>query len=309
MAHPVRILCFDAKRDFYRRLSPMFPGIYEAVIPDGVFRWNPLEPPVPWKKWAGILAAVISNACGLYGGQSSENFIYKCLVKLYEKYNTEDDEYPCLLDFLDHLYWMASTKKVATHGEERNWYSRVLNRIENFCYAFGETINCSRGHYLDDILSLHVFFDLADLKPDAMSFFMECFLTQVLWYRMCRGQRGGALRTLAVFDEAKRLLPKHRDEAQNAISNPSMLIALGREFGLGFLVADNDPSLLSNSIKSSAFTRICFNLTHGRDIAEASRALGLNPEQTDEIQRLETGHAIVRLAGRINRPFPLEISR
>ena len=124
---------------------------------------------------------------------------------------------------------------------------------------------------------------------------------------MEKGERGGVLRNLLVFDEAKRLMPKYREESQKSISNISYFVAFAREFGIGLVAGECDPSLLSNSIKSNCYTRFCFNQSNGNDIIDSARSLGLDSEQANEILKLDVGKSIVRLAGRIKRPFVVEV--
>ena len=304
-----RIIVFDIKRD-YVGLAGEHADVWLFKLPGPDFRWNPLEPPFgDCARWAAILASVFANAVGFFQGMGTENFIYKCLLELYQKYDVARGIYPCLLDLLDYLRWMKFSKKVEPRSEEYNWFIRFLNRAESLCCVFGETINCSRGYPLAKLLENHVIFDMAELKQDAQSFFTETFLTQVVWYRIENEQRGGVLRTVGVFDEGKRLMPKYREESQQSISNMSNIIALSREFGIGLIVAECDPALLANSIKSNCYVRFCFNQTTGRDVADSAQALGLtDAEQVEEIQRLEVGEAIVRLSGRIKRPFVVRVT-
>jgi len=302
------IQVFDIKRD-YVDLPGLFPDVWLFRLPGEDFRWNPLEPPISdCQRWAAILAGVFANAAGFYGGMSTENLAYRYLLELYRKYDTGRGIYPCLFDLRDYLRWLEVYKKVNPRSEEYRWFVRIQNRVESLCEALGETVNCSHGYALTEVLGHHVVFEMAELKQDAQSFFTETFLTQAVWLRIDRQKRGGTLRNLAVFDEAKRLMPKYREEAQQAISNMSNIMAFGREFGVGFLVGECDPALLANSIKSSCYARFCFSQTGGRDVADSARSLGLDLEQAAEIQRLAVGEAIVRLADRIKRPFVLQVT-
>jgi len=301
------IMVFDIKRD-YVALPTFSSNVWLFKLPGPDFRWNPLEPPIAdCERWAAILAGVFANAAGFFGGMSTENLIYMYLLELYRKYDTANGMYPCLLDLRDHLQWLEKYKKINSRSEEYRWFVRIKNRVESLCNALGETVNCSKGYRLDALLGHHMVFDIAELKTDAQTFFTETFLTQVVWHRIEKRERGGTLRNLAVFDEAKRLMPKYREEAQQAISNMSNILAMAREFGVGFIVGECDPALLANSIKSMCYSRFCFSQTTGRDIAESALALGLDRDQAAEIQSLEVGEAIVRLSGRIKRPFVLQV--
>jgi hypothetical protein len=305
----VKIMVFDIKGD-YKNLSVQFPEVWWFKLPGEDFRWNPLEPPIKnYWQWAGILSPVFSNSVGFYGGMSTENLLYKYLLELYHRYDTEHGIYPCLFDLRDYLKWIEVTKKVNPRSEEYRWFVRIQNRVESLCNAFGKTVECSCGYPLAEVLGHNVIFDMRALKQDAQSFFTECLLTQIICHRMESEERGGELRTLAVFDEAKRLMPKYREENQHAISNMSTCLAIGREFGIGFIVAECHPALLADSAKSSCYTRVCFNQTHGKDIEDSIKSLGIfDPDQAAEIHNLEVGEGIVRLSGRIKRPFVLQVT-
>jgi hypothetical protein len=302
-----RILVFDRKRD-YVHLPRLFPEIWMFRLPGEGFRWNALEPPGSWQRWADIFATTLANSCGFYAGMSTEGKAYEYLLDLYRRYDTASGVYPCMFDFRDYLEWLEAKNRVDRYSEEKNWHARIRNRVESLCNALRETADCSRGYPLAELLKHHVIFDMSELKPDAGSFFTETFLTQVVVRRMAQVERGGTLRSLAVFDEAKRLMPKWKEQSQNAISNVSDLVALSREFGVGLVAGECDPALLGDSIKSSCYTRLCFNQTHGRDVKDSASSLGLDAEQAAEIQKLGVGEAIVRLAGRVKRPFVLEVS-
>jgi hypothetical protein len=309
-ALPATIIVFDIKRDFGKKLLSDLPEIWVFRIPGNDFRWNPLQPPISnWRKWAGIFASTFANSCGFYGGMSTETSLFGYLLDLYSKYDPDHGKYPCLLDLQDYLGWLKGKKKFERGTEAFRSYERILNRTEGLCAALGETINCSCGYDLTELLRHHIIFDLAELKPDAQTFLTECFLTGIVWRRIETGERGGELRTLCVFDEAKRLMPAYREDAQQAISNMSNLMAQAREFGIGFLVGECDPALLANSVKSNCYARFCFNQTNGKDVLDSAGALGLSDEQASEILKLEVGEAIVRLAGRINRPFVVRITK
>lgn len=303
----VKVLIFDIKRD-YGVLKQMFAAVWVFQPGTENFRWNPLEPPIKdWRRWAGILASSMANAFGFIAGQGTENLMYKILMELYSKYDPDRGVYPSLPDLLDYMYLLKLNKRIDARSEEFKWFVRFFNRVESVCHSFRQTVECSSGYPLVRILNHHVIFDLAELKPDAQSFFSELMLQQALWHRIESGERGGITRTLAVFDEGKRLMPKYREQSQQGICNMSNTLAMAREFGLAMLLAECEPSLLADSIKSSAFARFCFNQTHGRDIKDSIAMLDLDFEQAAELQKLGVGQAICRLADRIKRPFILEV--
>lgn len=304
-----RFLVFDIKRD-YVDLPERFPEVLRFRIPGPGFRWNPLEPPIrDVGEWAGILSSSFANSVGFYGGMSTEIQFNEYLDFLYSKYDVEKGVYPCLLDLRDFLGSIQGKEKADRGTERYRCFERIKNRVDGLCRSLGKTVDCSRGFPLEELLGRHVVLSMDRLKKDAQAFFTETFLTQAIQMRMEREERGGELRTLAVFDEAKRLIPKFREDGQHAVSNMSECIAQGREFGIGFLAAECHPSQLADSLKSSAFTRVCFGQTSNKDVEDSAKALGLRDEvQVLSLYVLERGEAVVRLSERIDRPFVLQVT-
>lgn len=309
MSFMAKMLVFDIKKDFIH-LPQLFPEVWKFKLPGAGFKWNLLQPAIRnWKRWAGILAQTIANSLGFFAGQSTEAFIYKTLLQLYSRYDMNNEAYPSLLDLYDFLQMKKVNKEFARGTEEYRSFERFLNRVETLVFSFEEVVDCSKGFELAKILDHHTVFDIAELKEDCQTVFTELFLTQILGYRLEKKERGGILRNVAVLDDAKRLMPAYREDQQSAIANMSRIIAFSREFGVGFIVAECDPALLAHSAKAACYTRLCFNLTDGKDIAAAVSSLKLDPEQAAEIQRLRIGEAVVRMSGRIDRPFVIQVTR
>ncbi len=75
-----------------------------------------------------------------------------------------------------------------------------------------------------------------------------------------------------------------------------------REYGEGILLADQAISSLLEVVKANVYTILCLSQTSQKDRREVISALGLNAQQGEITNFLETGQGIVRLAGRY--PFP-----
>ena len=73
-------------------------------------------------------------------------------------------------------------------------------------------------------------------------------------------------------------MPKYREETGQGISNISDIVAMAREFGIGLVVADCDPSQLSDSFKSQAGVRVCFGQTTRKDMVDTAGALALRTD-------------------------------
>lgn len=79
-----------------------------------------------------------------------------------------------------------------------------------------------------------------------------------------------------------------------------------REYGEGMLFADQAISSILDVVKANVYTTICMSQTSQRDRRECISVLGLNPQQAELTNYLETGQGIIRLAGRYPLPQLLD---
>jgi len=145
--------------------------------------------------------------------------------------------------------------------------------------------------------------ELDGLGIEAQNFIISTLLTWIYVHRMSQNERG-KLRHIIVFDEAKRIFDVNKERRPvEGIPNIDILTSRIREFGEGLIVADQEISKLTDSIKANSFTKVIFRLGSGKDIEDAARSIGL--ERKDFIGKLNTGEAIVK-AGKLN-PFLVKI--
>lgn len=303
----VRILVFDIKGEF-TSLKNNFPDVWVLAPGTPSLRWNPLEPMTQDEgQWAKILSESWTDSMGFVQGQGTSTFILKCLLAIYSKYDVRRGVYPSLLDLLAFLDWLKQSKIITTRSEEYTWFMRFYSRVESLCKALGETVYCSKGFPIGELLRHHVVFDLTYLGASQQAFFVETFLLQCIWYRRRHGETGGVTRNVAFFDEGKRIWPISREKSHRGTSNIADTVAMVRDVGIGLVISDCNPSLLANTVKSSCFAQFCFHQVRGEEVRESADSLGLSFEQRGEIQKLQRGQCLVRLGGRIAEPFKLMV--
>ena len=79
-----------------------------------------------------------------------------------------------------------------------------------------------------------------------------------------------------------------------------------REFGESLIILDQHPSQISLPALGNTYCTICMNLKHKSDINAMAQCLLLDQEK-DLLGTLKVGQAIVKLQGRITRPFVIEV--
>jgi len=79
-----------------------------------------------------------------------------------------------------------------------------------------------------------------------------------------------------------------------------------REFGESLIILDQHPSQISLPALGNTYCTICMNLKHKSDINAIGQCLLLDKER-DLLGTLKVGEAVVKLQGRIARPFQIEL--
>lgn len=112
------------------------------------------------------------------------------------------------------------------------------------------------------------------------------------------------LKQVIIFDEARKVFKK---DYKSDLGTPyvDMMATQIRETGVGLVISDQIPHMLSDAAKSNCFTIIALSLSNGKDIEDISRTMRLTKDQADLLNKLEVGQGVVKLAGRYPEPFPI----
>jgi len=296
----IPFLAFDFKQDF-RHLYHDHRNV--IVIRWEDLRFNPLRPPqgVNPNRWLQVFTDCFCHAHALLSG--SKNFLLKQLYQLYELYDVfkGGQYFPSLHELHDLLEHAPCPK-----NSKESWYlETVKNRFAATILTIGGIFDCESGFPLDKFLTKPVVIELDGMAEDMQNFLIEAILSWIYFYRLAQGQRG-QLHHAIIFDEARRVFDLNKEKSPAAgIPTIDIICDRTREMGEALIVADQQPSALTDSIKANTFTKIALSLGNGKDIASMSFCMGLTKEQTDYVHRLRIGQGIVKFSG--FKPFPVMI--
>lgn len=288
----IPLLSFDLKKD-YRHLIREFPDL--LVIPWERLRFNPLKPPegVSPMRWLQDFTEVYGHAHALLSG--SKNFLMAQIHKLYELYGIFEggNEFPSMIE----LHELLQKARYSLITKDARYLETVRNRMNSTILALGKVFDCSDVAPMPELLNKNVIIELDGLMEDQQNFVIEILLVWIYNYRLAHDQRG-KLRHCIYFDEAKRVFDRNKERRVDAgIPIIDLITDRAREFGEALIVADQEPTKLTDSIKANTYTKIMMSLGSGKDIAEMSHCMGLNIDQTNFSHKLKTGHGIVKIAG------------
>jgi len=293
---------FDHKRD-YRHLLQYRDDIL-------IFRWknfkfNPLRPPqlIDPLQWIQIFSDIFCISFGLMA--ASKSLLAKLLYELYELYGVfkASDTYPTLLDLNELLERKEKAKGLSF--DEKGYLARIKNKTSVCATISRDIFDCDEGYSLETLLQKNVVLELDGLMDELQTLMVNALLAWISTYRLGRAERG-KLRQVIFIDEASKIFKK---DHKSDLGTPYMeqMVRIIREFGVGFVFADQMPHTLSDVIKSNVFTTICLSLSNGKDIEDVARMMRLTKEQADFLSKLPVGQGIVKLADRWPEPFHVAI--
>ena len=283
--------CFDLKQD-YRHLIQDRSEL--LVLPWTELKYNPLAPPpgVQLRRWAQVVSEIFGHATALLSG--SKNHLLKSILELYRLYGLFEERsppYPSLHEleqFLvsDPINYMRKTS---------NYRDTVLNRVEAMNLGAGTVFDCSTGYTFEDLLERDVVFEFDGLSRDTQNFLMEILLAAVYEYRLAQTDRTGDLNHVFVLDEAKQVFSVYKErQSESGIPAVDELTAKMREFGEGLIVADQEASKLTDSIKANTYTKALLPTGDRKQFTAVTESMNLTERQANAAKDLDTGEAVVQ---------------
>lgn len=288
---------FDFKND-YRHLTKHYEDV--VVINWTDLKFNPLEPPpgVTASKWGEVISDVYAHSTDLLLG--SESYFMDKLAELYRIFDAENmGRYPSLYELRE----LIESEKISPASPWYQYSERNLGRLSILTGFSGKIFNCSSGLPLDELLDRKVVFELKEPNQYVTSFFVETVLTWLFYYRDAMGHRQ-EMKHAVLFDEAKRVFDINRERQPESGWPPiDDLVGKVREFGEAVIVADHEPSKLTDSLMANTNVKIWMSLGSGKDINEMARVFGLDSDEVDYTRTMEKGNALLKIADK--NPVPI----
>ncbi len=208
-------------------------------------------------------------------------------------------------DFHDLLAVLPDIISGSDYSDEikGNYAGALITRVKSMTNGYFKTI------FQKDELAPAVLFDqacIADLSrvgsSETKSLLMGILFLKLQEYRMSEASGGNAsLKHITVIEEAHNLLRRtgggQSEEGANLQGKSVEIIANAiaemRTYGEGFIIADQAPGLLDQSVIRNTNTKIILRLPDFDDRNLVGKAAHLNEEQIEELASLKTGCAAV----------------
>jgi hypothetical protein len=299
------VLVFDWKRNYRDLLAlPGFKNVEVYTIGRNIapFTFNPLIPPEGTnpKTWLKKLIEVIAHAYLL--GNGVMYLLQQAIDSVYEEtgvYSGKVIKWPTFRDVLE------KARNRDARGREAGWLSSTLRALASLCFGDMDTlVNTGENQNLEHILSKTVILELDALTQQDKVFFIEALLLWIHHRRMVEERQ--TFKHAILIEEAHHIFSGERRSLIGGQSVMEITFREIREFGESLIILDQHPSQISLPALGNTYCTICMNLKHKSDINAMAQCLLLDQEK-DLLGTLKVGQAIVKLQGRITRPFVIEV--
>jgi DNA helicase HerA-like ATPase len=212
---------------------------------------------------------------------------------------------PVYPDFYDLLEVLPKVIQQSDYSDEvkGNYSGALVTRVKSLTNGYFSTI------FQKDEISPSILFDqscIVDLSrvgsSETKSLLMGIIFLKLQEYRIATSsETNSELKHITVLEEAHNLLRRTSSEQSQEGANLqgksvemiSNAIAEMRTYGEGFIIADQAPGLLDQSVIRNTNTKIILRLPDFDDRNLVGKAAFLSEEQIIELARLETGCAAV----------------
>lgn len=209
--------------------------------------------------------------------------------------------FPTFDDLLTQLKRVISASDFSEEVKS-NYTGSLITRVKSLTNGIYRQIFSADG--LDDaeLFGENVIIDISKVgAPETKALIMGMTVMRMQEYHMAKSAPVNALKHITVLEEAHNLLKKTSTEQSSESSNVqgksvemiANAIAEMRTYGEGFVIADQAPGLLDESVIRNTNTKIIMSLPDYSDRELVGRAVGLSEEQVVEITRLPKGKAVV----------------
>ena len=304
--HNKPFLLFDWKRNYRDLISlPGFEDVEIYTIGRNIapFAFNPLIPPAGTnpRTWLKKLNEVIAHSYCL--GNGVLFLLQQAVDSVYEEAGVYDgtvEKWPTFKDV------MAKARGMDTRGRESGWLSSTLRALATLCFGDMDTlVNSNNNTSIDHILDKNVILELDALTQSDKTFFVQSSLLYLHHKRMAEERREDFKHAI-IIEEAHHILSDERRSLVGGQSVMDIIFREIREFGESLILLDQHPSKISLYAMGNTYCTICMNLKHKTDINAMSQCLLMDKDR-DILGSLEVGQAVVKLQGRIAKPFQIKI--
>ena len=272
--------------------------------------FNPFEVPknIPIEVHINRLVGIFNTCWSMYASMPSilKRAIHRCYEErgwiITESICYENDPYPTFLDLLEVLPEIIGESEYSDEVKG-NYTGALLERTKDLTVGIEASIFLSRNISDQEIFGQNCIIDLSQgLSSETRSLVMGFLIMKMdEYYKSQKRGMNLPLSHITVLEEAHNLLRKtsyaQSSEGANIQGESVRMLTDAikemRSAGEGFLIIDQCPTALDESVIACTSTKIIHRLPNVMDYEIVGKSMGLSNEQLPEISNLKTGVAVV----------------
>lgn len=286
-------LFLDWKRTV-RHLLPLLGKQIKVYTPGrklAPFPFNPfiVPPGIDATAYVNQLVDVMADAYSL--GDGAISVIQRALHTCYGQ-GLRAPTVPQLLDAMDAL---------PSNPRSSGWKISARRACESLHYS--ETMGLdakAQLKFTKQLLQQHTVIELDGISQSTKQFLIPLLCQWIYSVRLADNERE-TLRFVIFLEEAHHTLYRGTQRAKESLMN--VLLRQCRELGMGIVLIDQHPHLISSAGLGNCYTTICMNLKDPNDINKAAGLSGLDSSEKRYFNQLSVGQGIVKLQDRWRQPF------
>lgn len=283
-----------------RHLIPNFKDKLNIYTPGRTlvkFPFNPfvVPPGIESNVYVNQLVDVMSQAFTL--GDGSRSILRKAIASIYSHGNL----CPTVADITKEL------EKVPDTGRIGGWKVTAMRALESLEFTgLSSSDQISQEQLAEKMLHENTVIELDALAQESKKFLIP-ILSLWLYYVRLKSSEREKLKLVIFIEEAHHVLHKRAQTSNETILE--MLFRQCRELGIGIVVIDQHPHLLSSAAMGNTYTSIFLNQKDPADINKAAAVCLMDTDEKKYFSLLPVGQGIVKIQDRWPRPihvqFPL----
>ncbi len=255
------------------------------------FKFNPfITPPgLESNVYIDQVIDVLSDAYTL--GDGARSILQKAISSCYEQGQTN----PTVKDIIEAIDNMPGKGRVG------QWKITALRALDSLDYAdITSTDTMSQQQMAYSLLQESTIIELDALNQSAKKFIIPILCLWLYYVKLADSARE-ELSFVIFVEEAHHVL--YSKEKSSKESLLEMLLRQCREIGIGMVVIDQHPHLISSAVLGNSYTSICLNQKDPSDINKAAALSLVSTDEKHYFSMLPVGQAIVKLQDRWRKPF------
>lgn len=198
---------------------------------------------------------------------------------------------------------LASLRSIPDQERVRSWKISAVRALESLAATNVLADGTRQEEMVSALLEHPTIIELDGLSPSTKAFFVPLWCLWVYHTRLCLPARE-TLKLVVIVEEAHHVLYAHRNARETTME---LLLRQCRELGIGIIVVDQHPHLLSSAAIGNTYTSLCLNLKDPKDLATAARLSLLPADDAHHLSTLPPGRAVVKLQDRWHHAFVVDV--